>query len=249
MKSMLTRRDALRCAGAAAALAATGGRALGQTTPEARPGAACPPGFEGAYGDGKYLLPDLPYAADALEPHYDGRTLTIHHDRHHAGYVGGLNRTLEALGSARKDGDFTRIKPLSRALAFHGSGHMLHCLFWRSMTPNGAEVPDALGRAMTESFGSIGAGREQFAAATKAVEASGWGVLAYEPVAGRLLVLQCERHQDLTVWGVVPLLVCDVWEHAYYLKYQNRRGDWVNAFMKLADWDFAARRYRAARRK
>ena len=89
----------------------------------------------------------------------------------------------------------------------------------------------------------------EFAAATKAVEGSGWGVLGYEPVGGRLIVLQAEKHQNLTVWGVVPLLVCDVWKHAYYLQYANRRGEWVKNFLKLADWRFAARRYRTVHRR
>jgi Fe-Mn family superoxide dismutase len=189
----------------------------------------------------------LPYAYDALEPHYDARTLEIHHTRHHAGYVRGLNDTLDKLEAARADGDYGAVKALSRALAFHGSGHVLHTLFWRSMRPGGAPAEDALAEAMTASFGSVQAGSAHFAAATKAVEASGWGVLAHEPIADRLIVLQAEKHQNLTVWGVTPILVCDVWEHAYYLQYNSRRADWVDAFMKLADWRAAGRRLAAAR--
>jgi superoxide dismutase, Fe-Mn family len=102
--------------------------------------------------------------------------------------------------------------------------------------------------AMKASFGSVEACKAQFAAAAKDVEGSGWGALAYEPTAGALLVLQAEKHQDLTFWGVTPLLVCDVWEHAYYLKYQNRRAEWVDAFVRqLADWSFAAKVYAWAR--
>jgi Fe-Mn family superoxide dismutase len=131
---------------------------------------------------------------------------------------------------------------------FHGSGHVLHALFWNSMTPGGAEVPDGLGKAMAADFGSVQGAKGHFAAATKAVEGSGWGVLGYEPIGGKLLILQAEKHQDLTIWGVVALLVCDVWEHAYYLQYQNRRADWVEAFLKLANWRFAAARYDTARK-
>jgi Fe-Mn family superoxide dismutase len=202
--------------------------------------------FAEAFADGQYALPKLPYAHDALEPHYDARTLEIHHTRHHAGYVRGLNRTLAALTEARKAGNFAAIKALSRALAFHGSGHVLHCLFWHSMTPKPAQPAGDLAAAMRKSFGSVEAALAQFAAATKAVEGSGWGVLAYEPVGDRLLVLQAEKHQNLTIWGAVPLLVCDVWEHAYYLKYRNRRAEWVAAFMKLANWPLAGRRLAAA---
>jgi Fe-Mn family superoxide dismutase len=202
----------------------------------------------GAFKDGKYALPDLPYDYKALEPLYTEETLHLHHDKHHAAYVKGLNTALEKLEAARKDGNYADIKPLSKACAFHGSGHVLHTLFWHSMKPGGpAAVPDDLAKALNESFGSVAAAQAQFAAATKDVEASGWGVLAYEPFADRLLILQAEKHQDLTVWGAAPLLVCDVWEHAYYLQYQNRRPDWVDAFMKLANWDFAAKRLAAAR--
>lgn len=197
----------------------------------------------GACKEGKYVLPELPYAYNALEPLYDEQTVRLHHDKHHAAYVTGLNAALDKLQAARQSNNFADIKPLCKAVAFHGSGHILHTLFWHSMNPGGPnEISDELGNYMRSSFGSIDACRSQFTAATKDVEASGWGILAYEPLADRLLILQAEKHQDLTVWGVWPLLVCDVWEHAYYLKYQNRRADWVDAFMKMANWQFAAER-------
>lgn len=199
------------------------------------------------FKDGRYSLPELPYAYDALEPLYEQRTLRIHHTKHHAGYVKGLNATLEKLQTVRKEGDYSSIKSLLRALAFHGSGHILHALFWQSMKPGGCEIPSELANAMSESFGAVEAARAQFAAAAKAVEGSGWAVLAYEPVSGKLLILQVEKHQNLTVWGVVPLLVCDVWEHAYYLQYANKRSAWVVSFMKLANWQFAAARLAKAK--
>lgn len=201
------------------------------------------------FSGGKYVLPELPYAYDALEPLYESKALKIHHKRHHAGYVRGLNATLDKLTSARLANDYSKIKSLSRDLAFHGSGHVLHSLFWNSMTPGGAKMPSSLGSAMAESFGSIDAGLAQFSAATRAVEASGWGLLAWEPIADKLIVLQVEKHQNLTVWGAVPLLVCDVWEHAYYLQYANRRSAWVESFSKLANWRFAADTYETARAK
>ena len=236
---MYSRRDAIKIGSAAAVLAAAGS-ALGKETLMA----ATMPAFDilGAFKDGVYVLPDLPYDYKALEPLYDEETLHLHHDKHHAAYVKGVNAALDKLVAARKDNKFEDIKSLSRAVAFHGSGHVLHTLFWHSMTPGGSKAAGDLAKAMQDSFGSVEACQAQFAAATKDVEASGWGVLAFEPFSGKLLVLQAERHQDLTVWGVTPLLVCDVWEHAYYLKYQNRRPDWVDAFMKMANWDFAAKR-------
>jgi Fe-Mn family superoxide dismutase len=198
--------------------------------------------FDEAYEDGVYHLPSLPYDYNALEPLYDEKTLRIHHTKHHAGYVRGLNETLEKLEAARKANDYSAIQHLSRQLAFHGSGHVLHTLFWHSMSPGTPEMPTALADAMTRSFGSVQGAQHQFVGATKAVEASGWGVLAYEPIADQLLILQCEKHQNLTMWNTVPLLVCDVWEHAYYLQYQNNRASWVDNFMKLANWPFVAAR-------
>ncbi len=109
---------------------------------------------------------------------------------------------MEKLAAVRTTGDFADVKALSRDLAFNASGHVLHCLFWHSMTPGGSQPDGALAKALDDSFGSVEAFTRYFAAATKAVEASGWGVLVYEPVAGKLVVLQCEKHQNLTVWGV-----------------------------------------------
>jgi Fe-Mn family superoxide dismutase len=205
--------------------------------------------FADAYSNGQYTLPPLPYAYDALEPMYDQQTLKLHHDKHHAGYVKKANEAMEKLQAARKAKDFAAIKCISEDLAFNGSGHILHTLFWLSMKPggNGGQMPFEIKQAFEQSFGSADAAQAQFAAATKAVEASGWGVLAFEPVSQKLIILQCEKHQNLTMWGVVPLLVCDVWEHAYYLKYQNNRAEWVDNFMKLANWDFAAERLAAAK--
>lgn len=237
----VSRRYAMQWAGAAAAGAMAAG-----TTGQTKAAEHMERAMLGGFAAGKYVLPDLPYPYNALEPQYDEQTLRTHHDKHHAGYVAGANLAMQALADARRSGDYAAIKKLSRDLAFHASGHMLHTLFWRSMAPGGAKVPDSLAQAMKTSFGSVKAGTEQFAAAAKAVEASGWGVLAYEPLSHHLVILQAEKHQNLTIWGVTPLLVCDVWEHAYYLKYQNRRADWVNAFLEIADWEFAAMRLMVA---
>ena len=203
--------------------------------------------FEGAYENGQYRLPELPYAYNALEPLYDEKTLRLHHDKHHAAYVKGLNDALQKLEAARKANNYSDIQGTSLQLAFHGSGHVLHTLFWHSMSPDKPQISDNLAEALSDSFGSIPDAQSQFAAATKAVEGSGWGVLVYEPIADKLLILQCEKHQNLTLWNTVPLLVCDVWEHAYYLQYQNNRATWVDNFMKLANWSFAASRLEQAK--
>ncbi|GAH72409.1 unnamed protein product, partial [marine sediment metagenome] len=174
------------------------------------------------------------------------QTLTLHHDKHHQGYVNGLNATLAKLATAREAGDYAGVKALSRNLAFHGSGHVLHSLYWRSMTPGGRALRGELLSAVRRDFGSAEAFLASFAAATKAAEGSGWGIVAYEPMGGRLLVLQAEKHQNLAVWGAAPLLVCDVWEHAYYVDFENRRGDYVDGFLAVADWEFVGRRYAQA---
>ena len=232
----------MKLGGAAAVLMATGCSRAAETGAVAAGGGLLAEGFK----DGQYVLPPLPYAPDALEPHLDARTLSIHHDKHHAGYVRGLNAALAKLSAAREAMDFAQIKSLSRALAFHGSGHVLHTLLWRSMSPEDGQASPAFIEAVQRDFGSVQAMQTQFAKASAKVEGSGWGVLAFEPMGRKLLILQAEKHQNLTIWGCVPLLVCDVWEHAYYLKYQNKRADWVDAFMQVADWSFASERFAAA---
>jgi superoxide dismutase, Fe-Mn family len=197
----------------------------------------------------QYVLPPLPYAYNALEPHLDEQTMHLHHDVHHAAYVKGLNTALEKMAQAREASDYLLIKHWERELAFHGSGHILHSIFWTSMSPRGgAEPKGELLKSINESFGSYQAMKSQLVAATNAVEGSGWGMLVYNANSQSLAILQAEKHQDLTIWGVVPLLVIDVWEHAYYLKYQNKRPDWVNAFFNVVNWEDAARRLQEARK-
>ena len=199
----------------------------------------------------KYELPPLPYAYDALEPYIDEQTMRLHHDKHHQSYVSGLNAALEKLEAARNSGDFSAIKALSRDVAFHGSGHFLHTVFWPNMAPagqgGGGEPDGELAAQIVKDFGSFENFKAQFGAASKAVEGSGWGLLVWEPNGGQLEVLTAEKHQNLTQWGVVPLLVLDVWEHAYYLKYQNNRGAYVDGFWNIVNWADVAERFKAAR--
>ncbi len=199
---------------------------------------------------GGHELPDLPYPYDALEPHVDEQTMRLHHQKHHGGAVRGLNRTEQALAEASKKGDFSAARKLCRAQAYYGSSHVLHSIFWTNMKPEGGGEPEgALATRLERDFGGFGSFSGLFLQATNSAPASGWGMLAYHPGFDRLLVLQEEDHEKLTLWGCVPLLVCDVWEHAYYLKYQNRRKDWTSAFLeKLVNWKDVSRRFVAARR-
>jgi len=203
-------------------------------------------------GAGEYTLPPLPYTYDALEPHIDAKTMQIHHDIHHAGYVRGLNNALNELRRVRSGaGDSGLIKHWSRELAFHAGGHINHTIFWLVMAPRaggGGRRPSGdLAEKIADDFGSFDGFRRHFTAAAGAVEGSGWGWLVYEPIADRLLVTQAEKQQNLFVPGSTPLMGVDVWEHAYYLKYQNRRGDYVDAFMNVVNWPMVERLFDRAR--
>ncbi len=195
-----------------------------------------------ADSSGKYILPPLPYAYDALEPYIDKQTMTLHHDKHHQGYVNGLNNATEKVKQAISSDDFSLIKHWERELAFHGSGHFLHTIFWNIMGPNQGKMSNALQQRINKSFGSFDNFKKLFFNASKSVEGSGWGILAYQPDTDSLTVLQAEKHHNLTQWISIPILVIDVWEHAYYLKYQNKRGDYINAFFEVINWDAVSER-------
>jgi superoxide dismutase, Fe-Mn family len=194
-----------------------------------------------------HTLPPLDYPYEGLEPHIDAQTMHLHHDIHHKAYVDGLNNAEAKLAEAREKGDFALVKHWSREEAFHGSGHFLHAIFWKNMKPNGGGEPTgALADAIKRDFGSFDAFKAQFLAAANAVEGSGWAILACQCNAGdKLVILQSEKHQNLTQWGVEPLLVLDVWEHAYYLKYQNKRAEYTKAFMNVINWDDVAARFKS----
>ncbi|MCR1973731.1 superoxide dismutase [Clostridium sporogenes] len=191
-----------------------------------------------------HTLPNLNYDYNALDPHYDEKTLKIHHDIHHKAYVDGLNKAEQKLQEARESGDFTLIKHWEKEIAFHGSGHILHTLFWENMTPNGKLNPEgSVIERIKQDFGDYEKFKKQFTEAAIAVEGSGWTILAWNPMFQKLVILQAEKHQNLTQWGVVPLLILDLWEHAYYLKYQNRRAEFINAWWNIVNWDIVNTRY------
>lgn len=196
-------------------------------------------------------LPLLPYAYDALEPYYSEETLHLHHDKHHAAYVAGLNAAEEKVQAMLKSGDFANANCIANDMAFHGSGHNLHSIFWTNMKPDGGGEPKSdLMDALNKSFGSFDAFKGLFMATANAIQGSGWGILAYCGMNDNLLVMGAEKHENRTRWGVRPLLALDVWEHAYYLQYQNRRADWTKAFMdNLVNWDNVAQHFADARRQ
>jgi len=197
----------------------------------------------------EFSLPPLPYAPDALEPHLDAQTLKLHHDMHHKGYVDGANAALKALEEARNSGDYKLVDHWSKKLAFHASGHLLHSLFWTNMAPSGkgGAPSKELAAAISSFFGDLDKMKAQMSAAARTVEGSGWGILGYNPFDQSLAILQAENHEKKAIWSVVPLLVVDVWEHAYYLKYQNRRADFVTAWWNVVSWDDVSKRFAKAR--
>jgi superoxide dismutase, Fe-Mn family len=199
-----------------------------------------------------YSVPPLPYGYDALEPHIDAQTMTLHHDKHHQAYVDKAN---DALAGGPLDG-----KPIEEVIANlgdvpedkrgavrnNGGGHLNHSLFWESMSPNGGGAPDGdLGSAIDAAFGSFDAFKEQFEAAGVARFGSGWAWLVLD--GGDLKITSTANQDNPLTDGATPLLGNDVWEHAYYLKYQNRRPEYLKAWWNVVDWSKVAERYAAAK--
>ncbi len=193
-----------------------------------------------------YQLPDLPYDYAALEPHLSGQILELHHDKHHAAYVKGA---LEKLGSARQAGDFCGIVGLEKTFAFNLSGHVLHSLYWNNMSPDGGGKPEGeLASAVDEAFGSFDSLKKQLTQATSTVQGSGWGALMWDPLGQQLYTAQIYDHQNNFGQGSTPLLVIDIWEHAFYLQYKNVKADYVEAFWNIVNWNDVAKRFDKARK-
>ncbi len=196
-------------------------------------------------------LPNLPYEFSALEPHIDARTMEIHHDKHHAGYVNKLNAALEGSDLAEKDVD-ELLKDLSAvpdgirtAVRNNGGGHSNHRLFWSIMSPNGGGAPEGkLADAITESFGSFDAFKEAFEKAAATRFGSGWAWLVVAD--GKLAVMSTANQDSPISEGKIPVLGLDVWEHAYYLNYQNKRPDYIAAFWNVVNWEEVAKRFESA---
>ena len=195
---------------------------------------------------GKYTLPEMPYAYDALEPHIDAQTMEIHHSKHHQKYTDGMNGALEKLSPELQDKDIEEIlsninqvpDDVKGAINFNGGGYDNHKLFWNSMKQNGGGEPTgAIADAINDSFGSFAEFKELFSSKTAPIQGSGWGWLVYNPTSGKVEYKAMPNQTSPRTEGLVPLLGLDVWEHAYYLNYQNKRLDYVNAFYELINWD------------
>lgn len=195
-----------------------------------------------------YTLPDLPYDYSALEPHISAEIMELHHGKHHATYVKTANETLEKLAAARDKGDFGPIVGLEKTLAFNLGGHINHSVFWQNMSPDGGGKPTGeLAAAIDESFGSFDGFQGQFTAASTTIQGSGWGVLGWDSLGRKLHVLQLWDQQANVPIGITPIVMLDMWEHAFYLQYKNVKPDYVKAWWNVVNWADAAARFDAAR--
>ena len=196
-----------------------------------------------------YVLPELGYDYAALEPHVSAKIMELHHSKHHAAYVKGANDTLEKIAAARDKSDFATLPLLEKQLGFHVSGHVMHSIFWKNLSPKGGGTPQGeLAKAIDTHFGSFDGFKKQLTAAANGVMGSGWATLSWEPVAKRLITTQIYDHQSETAMGSVPLLVFDAWEHAWYLQYQNVKASFFEALWNVVNWNDVGERYAAAQK-
>ena len=196
----------------------------------------------------KYTLPDLAYDFAALEPHISGRIMQLHHGKHHAAYVAGANATLDLMAEAREKNDLTWISKLQKDLAFNLGGHVNHSIFWKNLSASGGDKPTGeLAAAIDEYFGSFDGFRAHFSANAMGIQGSGWSILAWDVLGQRLIIEQLYDQQGNLVAASVPLLMLDMWEHAFYLDYQNVKADYVAAFWNIVNWQDVQARFEAAR--
>jgi Fe-Mn family superoxide dismutase len=205
---------------------------------------------------GKYTLPEIPYAYDALEPHIDAQTMEIHHTKHHQKYTDTMNGTLEKLSPELQEKDIEEIlsninqvpDDVKGAINFNGGGYDNHKLFWNSMKQNGGGEPTgAIADAINDSFGSFAEFKELFSSKTAPIQGSGWGWLVYNPNSGKVEYKAMSNQTSPRTEGLIPLLGLDVWEHAYYLKYQNKRPDYIAAWWNVINWDEVNDRFSKAK--
>ncbi len=196
----------------------------------------------------EYTLPDLTYDFAALEPHISGRIMQLHHGKHHAAYVAGANATLDLMAEARDKNDLTWINKLQKDLAFNLGGHVNHSIFWKNLSASGGDKPTGeLAAAIDEYFGSFDGFRAHFSANAMGIQGSGWSILAWDVLGQRLIIEQLYDQQGNLVAASVPLLMLDMWEHAFYLDYQNVKADYVAAFWNIVSWQDVQARFEAAR--
>ncbi|WP_311354430.1 superoxide dismutase [Corynebacterium pyruviciproducens] len=198
-----------------------------------------------------YTLPELDYTYDALEPYISAEIMELHHSKHHAGYVKGANAALKALEEERAgDANADKIRAYTKNLAFNLGGHTNHSIFWKNLSPNGGGEPTGeLAEAIKADFGSFEQFKAHFSAVATGLQGSGWAVLGYDHLSGHLIIEQLTDQQGNISVNFTPLLMLDMWEHAFYLQYKNVKADYVKAVWNVFNWDDVAERYAAAKAK
>jgi len=192
--------------------------------------------------NGNYIQQPLPYNESFLEPYMDAETMHLHYTFHHGGAVKAANKDLQMIKKALDDNNLETIDHWTKKLSYHFSSHVLHSIFWTNLGNKTTAPTGDLLKRIEKDFGSYDRLKIYLAATSKNVDGNGWGILGYQPYSDKLTILQCENHEKLTQWGVIPLLVVDVWEHAYYLKYKNKRADFVDNMLQIINWDNVAQR-------
>jgi len=192
--------------------------------------------------DGNFSQQALPYPDDFLEPYMDAETMKLHYTFHHGGAVKAANNDLKRIRESIDNNTLETVDFWTKKLSFHFSSHILHSIFWTNLTNKQMSPTGDLLKRIEKNFGSYDKLKTYIATTSKNIDGNGWGILGYQPYSDSLTVLQCENHEKLTQWGVVPLLVVDVWEHAYYLKYKNKRADFVDALFNIINWDNVSQR-------
>lgn len=190
-----------------------------------------------------YKLPELNYDYSALEPHISARIMELHHSKHHQAYVTGANAASEAMAEARETNNFSNLPKLQKDLAFNLGGHVNHSIFWENLSPHSSEPSSELAAALTEYFGSFEMFKNHFVAAALGIQGSGWAYLAWDALGNRLIIGQLYDQQGNLAMGSIPLLMLDMWEHAFYLDYQNVKADYVKAFWNIVNWEDVSRRF------
>lgn len=194
-----------------------------------------------------YILPDLPYDYGALDPAISGKIMELHHDKHHAAYVTGANLALEKIAEAQAAGNFATINMLEKNLAFNLGGHINHSVFWKNLSPEGGDRPDGdLGSAIDDNFGSWDTFRAQLEAVALGIQGSGWAILAWDTLSQKLVMVQLYDHQGNIAPSMIPIVILDMWEHAFYLDYVNVKADYIKAWWNVVNWADAQERFTAA---
>lgn len=197
---------------------------------------------------GNFALQPLPYNENFLEPHMDQETLHLHYTFHHGDAVKAANKDLQMIQKSIDENNIETIDYWTKKLSYHLSSHILHSIFWTNLTNKKTDPKNELLRHIEKDFGSYDKLKLLIAKTSKGVDGNGWGILGYHPSTQKLTVMQCENHEKLTQWGVIPVLVIDVWEHSYYLKYRNRRAEFVDNLFNVINWDNVAERYAIAKK-